>query len=202
MSESMKDAGTTNTENPNTQGQDENHHDELADTGEVTTESTTQADADVDSLSELKTALDEASTKAEENWNLLLAAKAETDNIRKRAERDVQSAHKFALEKFIPDLLGVKDSLELGMDAAKEAETVEKFLEGSELTLKQLSDTLSKHGVVELNPIGEKLNPELHQAVSMQPSDEHDANTIITVIQKGYTLNERLIRPAMVIVAQ
>lgn len=150
----------------------------------------------------LQAALDEATAKAEENWNLLLMAKAETDNIRKRAERDVQSAHKFALEKLIPDLLGVKDSLELGMNAAKKAKTVEKFLEGSELTLKQLADTLTKHGVVEINPVGEKLDPELHQAVSMQPSDEHDANTIITVIQKGYTLNERLVRPAMVVVAQ
>lgn len=161
---------------------------------------------DVDAQA-LQNELNTAKAKAEENWSNYLSARAETDNVRKRAERDVNNAHKYALEKFIPELLTVKDSLELGTKAARDnAETdntqLEKFLEGSDMTITMFNDVLSKFGVTMINPDGEIFNPELHQAMTMIINPDLPANTIIEVIQKGYTLNERLIRPAMVIVSK
>lgn len=158
-------------------------------------------------LDVLQAALSAAESKAEENWALYLKARADADNIRKRAERDVSNAHKYALEKFIPELLTVKDSLELGTKAARENadagnEQLAKFLEGSDLTAKMFNDALTKFGVTMIDPAGETFNPESHQAMTMVPNPELPANTIIEVIQKGYALNERLIRPAMVIVSK
>lgn len=155
-----------------------------------------------DTLEALQDQLETALAKAEENWNLYLGARAETENIRKRAERDLQNAHKFALEKFIDELLPVKDSLEMGVAAASETVDINKLREGSELTLRMLSTALEKFGVQEINPVGAKFNPELHEAMAMQPSEQAEPNTVLQVIQKGYVLNDRLIRPAMVIVAQ
>ncbi len=129
-------------------------------------------------------------------------------NVRKRAERDVSNAHKYALEKFIPELLTVKDSLELGTKAATDSltdnpnEQMEKFIEGSNLAITMFADTLKKVGVEMINPAGELFNPEFHQAMTMVPNPDVAPNTIIEVIQKGYSLNGRLIRPAMVIVAK
>lgn len=156
----------------------------------------------------LQQALADAEQKAADNWEQFLSARAEADNIQKRAERDVSNAHKYALEKFIPELLAVKDSLELGTKAANEGlatapnEQIEKFIEGSEMAINMFADTLKKVGVEMVNPEGELLNPELHQAMTMVPNPELPANTIIEVIQKGYTLNGRLVRPAMVIVSK
>lgn len=155
-----------------------------------------------DTLEALQDQLETALAKAEENWNLYLGARAEMENIRKRAERDLQNAHKFALEKFIDELLPVKDSLEMGVAAASETVDINKLREGSELTLRMLSTALEKFGVQEINPVGAKFNPELHEAMAMQPSEQTEPNTVLQVIQKGYVLNDRLIRPAMVIVAQ
>ena len=155
-----------------------------------------------DTVEQLQIELEQAGAKAEENWNLYLRAQADLQNLRKRAERDLQNAHKFALEKFIGELLPVKDSLEMGIAAAAEAHEIAKLLEGSELTLKMLTTALEKAGAGEINPLGDKFNPELHEAMAMQPSDQAEPNTVLQVIQKGYQLNERLIRPAMVIVAQ
>lgn len=155
-----------------------------------------------DNVQSLQRELEQALAKAEENWNQYLNVRAEMENMRKRAERDLQNAHKFALEKFINELLPVKDSLEMGITAAKETHDIAKLLEGSELTLKMLAMALEKYGVQELNPQGDKFNPELHEAVAMQPSTDAKPNTVSHVIQKGYLLNGRLIRPAMVIVAQ
>ncbi len=171
---------------------------------------TTNDDSNENGISELETlqqALIESNNKVEENWNLFLSAKAEADNVRKRAERDVANAHKYALEKFIPELLAVKDSLELGTKAARENadtenEQLAKFLEGSEMTITLFGDVLAKAGVTMINPEGEMFNPELHQAMTMVPNPNLPANTIIEVVQKGYTLNERLVRPAMVIVSK
>ncbi|RMG55619.1 MAG: nucleotide exchange factor GrpE [Gammaproteobacteria bacterium] len=155
------------------------------------------------SVEELLQKLEEANARAEEHLDRLLRAQAELDNQRKRAERDIENAHKYALEKFVNELLAVKDSLELGIQAAKgESVDAEKILEGTELTDKMLTQVLQKFGVEEINPQGEKFDPELHQAMSMQPSDEYPANTVMQVVQKGYTLNGRLVRPAMVIVSQ
>jgi molecular chaperone GrpE len=146
--------------------------------------------------------LEEARTLAEERWNELLRAKAELENLRKRAERDVENAHKYGLEKFILELLPVKDSLELGLSAASTAQDLATVTEGVELTLKMLTAALEKHGVALVDPAGEQFNPDLHQAVSMAESSEAAPGTVMTVIQKGYTLNDRLVRPAMVTVAK
>lgn len=152
--------------------------------------------------SSLQTELERAQAKAEEYWNQYLAAKAETENLRKRSERELANAHKFALEKFIGELLPVKDSIELGISAAADTTDVEKLKEGNELTLKMMATVLSKFGVEEVDPKGHKFNPELHEAMAMQPSAEAEPNTVLQVVQKGYLLNQRLVRPAMVIVAQ
>lgn len=153
-------------------------------------------------------ALAEANAKAEENWHLYLSAKAEAENIRKRAERDLANAHKFALEKFIPELLRVKDSLELGNKAAQdnlpaddENHPLKSFIEGNHMAINMFKDALEKVGVKAIHPLDEPFDPSQHQAMSMVESDKAP-NTVIDVVQTGYALNERLLRPAMVIVAK
>ena len=153
-------------------------------------------------LERLKEELVEAQTKVDEYWQRVLRAQADQDNTRKRAERDVQNAHKYALEKFVADLLPVVDSLEMGLLAAVEDASAEKIREGTELTLKMLLDVLKKYGVEAVDPVGEPFDPELHQAMSMQPSSDVPPNTVTAVMQKGYTLNDRLVRPAMVMVSK
>ncbi|MGB0713175.1 MAG: nucleotide exchange factor GrpE [Gammaproteobacteria bacterium] len=145
-----------------------------------------------------------AEAKASEHWDAFVRAQAEMENLRRRAQRDVENAHKYAVEKFTKELLAVKDSLEMGLNAASEGEDPDmgKLIEGTELTLKMLAQAFEKHGVTEVYPLGEKFDPELHEAMAMQPSAEHEPNTVITVIQKGYTLNDRLVRPAMVMVSK
>ena len=146
--------------------------------------------------------LQDAQAKADQHWNQLLLARAELDNNRRRNERDGENAHKFALEKFVRELLPVKDSLELGLAAALgEGTELEKLREGMALTLKMLGAAMEKFGVSEVDPAGEKFNPERHQAMAMQESPTAEANTVLTVYQKGYLLNDRLIRPAMVVVS-
>jgi len=143
----------------------------------------------------------ELRTKADENWSLYLRAAAELENVRKRASRDVENARKFALERFARELLQVCDSLEMGIDAAGEG-AGDSLLEGSKATLKQLVSTLQQFGVEEVDPLGEPFDPELHEAMTMQPSAEAEPGSVLTVFQKGYTLNGRLLRPARVVVAQ
>lgn len=152
---------------------------------------------------DLQLLLEDARNKADEHWNQLLRLQAELENSRRRAQRDVENAHKFGLEKFAVALLPVIDSLEMGLAAAEgEDATVAKLREGTELTLKMFDDVLEKFGVVKIAPQGEPFNPELHQAMTMQESAEHEPNTVMMVMQKGYTLNDRLIRPAMVVVSK
>ncbi len=147
--------------------------------------------------------LEDARAKVDQHWEALLRAKAELENLRKRSRRDVENAHKFGNEKFIAELLPVKDSMELGLSAASENGVgVEKVREGMELTLKMLQTAMAKFGVTEVNPEGEKFDPELHQAMTMQETDAVEPGTVVTVIQKGYVLNDRLVRPALVIVAK
>ena len=138
--------------------------------------------------------------KADENWERYVRAVAETENVRKRAVRDVENARKYALENFGRDLLDVRDSLEMGLAAADTADA-EALREGSEATLKLLSTVMERFGVEQIDPEGEPFDPELHEAMTMQPSDKVEPNSVLTVIQKGYTLNGRLLRPARVIVA-
>ena len=143
--------------------------------------------------------LAELQAKADENWERYLRAAAETENVRKRSARDVENAHKFALERIGKELLGVKDTLEMGI--AADGASVESLIEGSNATLKLLGSTLERFGIVEVDPAGEPFDPEFHEAISMQPSDDVEPNSVVAVVQKGYTLNGRLLRPAMVIVA-
>jgi molecular chaperone GrpE len=163
------------------------------------TESETE-DTSVSSVEQLQQALQEAQEKSSEHWDLYTRSVAELENVKRRAEKDVQSAHKFALEKFSQDLLAVKDSLELGLST--EDADADKLREGTDLTLKMLSQVLEKFNIVEINPVGESFDPNHHQAMTMQPSNEYEPNTVIAVMQKGYLLNDRLLRPAMVIVSK
>ena len=153
-------------------------------------------------LDTLQRDLDQALAKADEHWKLYLGAHAEMENLRKRTEREVQNAHKFALERFFSELLPVRDSLEMGLTAASGDIDVPKLREGVELTLKQLVAAMEKFGAREVNPLGVRFDPNLHEAMAMVPTGEAEPNTVIQVIQKGYVLNERLIRPAKVIIAQ
>ena len=138
--------------------------------------------------------------KVLELQDAFMRAKAEGENIRRRAQEDISKAHKFAIESFAESLVPVKDSLEMGLKV--EAPTVESLKEGVEMTLKQLSAAFEKNRLLEINPQqGEKLDPMKHQAISMVPA-EQEANTIVTVLQKGYTIADRLLRPALVTVAQ
>lgn len=137
---------------------------------------------------------------ADENWDRYLRASAELENVRKRAARDVENAHKFAIERFTADLLAVRDSLELALQAGEEA-SVESLLEGSETTLKLLASVMQRFGVEELDPLGEPFDPERHEAMTMQPSADAEPGSILAVFQKGYALNGRLLRPARVVVA-
>ena len=147
------------------------------------------------------TALAEAEAKAAENWERYVRAAAETENVRKRAARDVENAHKFALERFGKELLAVKDGLEMAL-AASENASVESLLEGSHATLKLLGSTMERFGIEQLDPEGEPFDPEWHEAISVQPSDTAEPGTVLNVVQKGYALNGRLLRPAMVIVSE
>lgn len=151
--------------------------------------------AETSEVEELKARLAE---KEEE----LLRMAAEMQNVRHRAERDVESARKFALERFVEGLLPVVDSLELGIEAAgKENATLEKIREGDEMTLKMLIQTLEKFGVKAIHPVGERFDPDHHQAISLQPH-EGDPDQVIDVMQKGYLLKDRVVRPAMVVVSK
>lgn len=147
-----------------------------------------------------KTAIAELQAKADDNWDRYLRAAAEIENVRKRATRDVERARKYALEGFGRELLAVKDSLEIGLEAAATADA-DALREGSEATLKLLAVTLERFGILEVDPEGEPFDPDLHEAISMQPSADAEPGSVTTVIQKGYTLNDRLLRPARVIVA-
>lgn len=139
--------------------------------------------------------------KVDENWDKYLRVAAELENVRKRASRDVESARRFALERFARELLGVRDSLEIGLEAGTES-SVGDLLTGSEAILKQLNSTMEQFGVTEVDPLGEPFDPELHEAMTMQPSADAEPGSVLTVYQKGYTLNGRLLRPARVVVAQ
>ena len=144
--------------------------------------------------------LAEAVARAEENWDRYVRAAAELENVRKRAARDVENAHKFALERFAADLLSVCDSLEMALGTGDEA-SVESLKEGSEATLKLLGSVMQRFGVEEVDPVGEPFDPSVHEAMTMQPSADAEPGSVLTVFQKGYALNGRLLRPARVVVA-
>lgn len=154
----------------------------------------------------LRQALEEAQAKAQEHWDRLVRTTAELDNVRKRADREVEAARKYALEKFATELLAVRDSLEMGLASAREAneanEANDSHVQGMDLTLKMLTGVMDKFNIQPVDPKGKPFNPEFHEAVSMQASAEQAPNTVLSVMQKGYMLNDRLLRPAMVVVAK
>lgn len=180
------------------------NHDVETEIDEVTesTESEENLSEAVNEEVTLETQLADAQAKADENWDQLVRAKAEMENVRRRTERDLANAHKFALEKFAQELLPVIDSMEMGVAAAQdESADVSKLREGMDMTLKMFETAVEKFGIKGVHPHGEAFNPEHHQAMTMMDSPEHEPNTIIDVMQKGYLLNERLVRPAMVVVS-
>lgn len=145
----------------------------------------------------------ELEVELEEAKNQVLRAAAEVQNMRRRAEQDIEKAHKFALEKFASDLLPVLDSLERGIEVSVgDHESVAAIREGMELTLKVFKDTLKRFNIEEVNPEGEPFNPDTQQAMAMEPSENVEPNTVLKVFQKGYLINGRLLRPAMVVVSK
>ena len=157
------------------------------------------AEGTVDCTPSVEEQLREAVLKAEEHHDAWLRAKAETENVRRRAQEDIAKASKFAIERFAGELLAVKDSLEAAL--AADTPSVESMKAGTELTLKQLVAAFEKSNLNEINPLGEKFDPHFHQAISMLDS-EQEPNTVITVLQKGYLIADRVLRPALVIVAK
>jgi len=154
---------------------------------------------------ELERLLAAAEARAEENRNNQLRAAAELDNVRKRAQRDIENAHKYGLERFAQELLPVKDSLELGLEAAQKTDDyadAASLIAGKQATLKLLERAFEKFNLVEINPVGAPFDPALHEAVMVQDSSTSEPNSVLQVVQKGYQLNGRLLRPARVIVAR
>ncbi|EJG0912539.1 nucleotide exchange factor GrpE [Vibrio parahaemolyticus] len=154
-------------------------------------------------IAQLEAALLSSETKVKDQQDAVLRAKAEVENMRRRTEQEIDKARKYALNKFAEELLPVIDNLERAIQAADtENEVIKPILEGVELTHKTFVDVVAKFGLKEINPEGETFNPEFHQAMSIQESPDHESNTVMFVMQKGYELNGRVIRPAMVMVAK
>lgn len=175
--------------------------DEAAEMAE--TAQSTQTEAAAAPEPSLEDELAAARTKAEENWDKYLRSQAELDNVRKRAARDVENARKYALEGIASELLPVRDSLELGLDAANQEQAdLKSARDGMQLIQQMLAKLMEQYGIRPVEPAGEVFNPELHQAMSMQETADQPPNTVLAVMQKGYTLNDRLLRPAMVVVAK
>jgi molecular chaperone GrpE len=155
-----------------------------------------------DASSDLAAQLAAAQAKATENWEVALREKAEADNVRRRAERDVTNAHKYAIERFAEDLLPVLDSLDKGLELQVEGDQVDAMREGMSMTRDMLVKVLEKNGVERVEPLNQPFNPEFHEAMVMQESSEHEPNHVMAVFQPGYMLNGRLVRPARVVVSK
>jgi molecular chaperone GrpE len=165
-------------------------------------ENVTQAVKD-EQENDLQTQLEEAQQSAKDNWDKVLRSQAEMENLKRRNAKDLENAHKFALDGFVKALLEVKDSLTMGLKTANEEKaTIEHIIEGLEMTDKVFLSTMEKFGVESVNPEGEAFNPELHEAVTMVPMPDKESNSVFEVVQIGFTLNGRLVRPAMVVVVQ
>ncbi|HSW94173.1 MAG TPA: nucleotide exchange factor GrpE [Gammaproteobacteria bacterium] len=155
------------------------------------------------SYEELQKRLAEAEEKASQSWERLLRLQADMDNMQRRVERDVSNAHKYALEKFVLELLPIVDGLERAVLAHEDEDSGSgSLLDGVQLTLKMIYAAFTKFGIEQVDPTGESFNPEWHQAVSTETNADVKPNTVLTVLQKGYLLNGRLMRPALVIVAK
>jgi molecular chaperone GrpE len=168
-------------------------------TNNETTPQQEAAAAQAEVMPSMEEMLQAAELKAQEHYDAWMYAKAEGENIRRRAQEDIGKAQKFAVERFSNELLAVMDSLQAGL--AVETENVESFKSGMELTLKQLSSAFEKFNIREINPVGEKFDAHRHQAIGMVESAQ-EPNTVVSVMQKGYTLHDRVLRPALVMVAK
>jgi molecular chaperone GrpE len=170
-----------------------------------TEQQTSEAETAAQSQDEMELAAELAKAQAtiKDYWDQIMRLNAEIENNRKRAQRDIEHAHKFAVKNFVESLLPVTDSMEMGLTATlNENATLDSIREGMTLTMDMFKQMMEKNGIQAIDPLGEKFNPEHHQAMTMQENNEVDANTVIAVMQKGYLLNERLIRPAMVVVSK
>lgn len=168
----------------------------------MTTENDTAPAADAQSGAEATVdELAAARAKADEHWQAYLRAVAETENVRKRTARDVETASRYAIERFAGELLEVRDSLELGIAAGATAEPA-RLVEGMEATLRLVNRAFEKSGISVLDPQGQSFNPEFHEAMVTQPSADQAPGTVLAVVQKGYVLNGRLLRPARVVIAR
>ncbi len=152
-------------------------------------------------LTQAERELVEARDKAEENWELYLRTAAELENVRKRNQRELENSRRYGIERYAQEILAVRDSLEMGLEAASEEPSVEVLTAGKKATLKQLKQLMERFSISELNPLGEAFDPELHEAMTTQPSDEYQPGQVMAVIQKGYRIHDRLLRPARVIIA-
>jgi molecular chaperone GrpE len=191
MSVQDKDNNEINDETADQVVEDENQAD---------SEEEAQLDSPEKNADSLESQLEDAQAKATDNWSQYLRAKAEMDNLRRRNIKDVENAHKYGLEKFATEMLPVLDGI--GMGLSVEDASAESLREGMELTMNMLEKMMEKLGIEEIDPINEKFDAAKHQAMSVQPNADVEPNTVIAVMQKGYSLNERLIRPAMVMVSK
>lgn len=181
-----------------------NQHDEVENEVEFEEKESTETgdesvSEELNEVEQLQADLEKAQAKADENWETVLRMKADLENQRRRSDKQVEDAHKFAAKKFIEELLPVADSMEMGLAAEG---NVDQIKEGVALTKKVFDTSLEKFGVEAVEPLGEKFNPDLHQAMAMQPSEEYEEGCVSAVMQKGYTIKGRLIRPAMVMVVK
>ncbi|MDC9725470.1 MAG: nucleotide exchange factor GrpE [Gammaproteobacteria bacterium] len=167
-------------------------------------EKTEDSEVEVEINEDPAALLEDARNKADEHWNELLRARADMENLRRRQSRDLENAHKRALDKFVGELLPIYDSMELGLNASNgEEASLETVREGLEMTMKMFLSSINKFGLEQVNPEeGETFDPELHQAMAMQPVEGVEANKVLNVAQKGFQFNGRLLRPAMVLVSQ
>ena len=182
------------------QNQDNETQEQIDDENAVESQEEAVLDSPERSADSLEAQLEDAQSKASENWDHFVRAKAEMDNLRRRNSIDLENAHKFGMEKFVTELLPVIDSISMGL--ATEEASAESLREGMGMTLSMIEKMMEKLGIEEIDPLNEKFDAEKHQAMTMQPNADVEPNTVIAVMQKGYALNERLIRPAMVMVSK
>ncbi len=163
---------------------------------------TPEEEAEGDELQQMTKALSHAEQELGKHHDAMLRMQAEMENLRKRLLRDLEKSRKFALERVLKDILQVRDSLELGLETDSASATVEQLREGQVLTFKMLDKVLQDHDMELIDPVGEAFNPEFHQAMTVLPTEEFEDNCVIEVLQKGFKLHDRLIRPAMVVVSR
>ncbi len=186
-----------------TQDEDQNDAETKTNAEDLAATTSSPDDSSLEIEAELspEEALVKAETTAEENWTKYLRIVAELDNLRKRHARELDKAHRYSVEGLATELLSVADSLEMALETGSQA-SAENLLEGGRATLKQLQAAMEKFGVTVVSPEGEPFDPEFHEAMSMQESDTAEPDTVLIVVQRGYQLNGRLLRPARVIVAK